>query len=62
MKEPDNDDHDARHSANITVLIVAAVIVIVGLVLFHFISENLKMERCLEEHRHDCDPVVTQDQ
>ena len=50
----DGDDDD-RHNANIAVLVAIAIVVILGVVLMHFISANLSMERCLEERRHDCD-------
>jgi hypothetical protein len=55
--EPDDeDDHDedGRHADNMAVLAVVAIIVIVALILFHFISQNLETEKCIEEHRHGC--------
>jgi hypothetical protein len=54
MTDPEPDDKDRRHADNMAVLAVAAIIVIVALILFHFISKNLETERCLEEHRHGC--------
>ena len=53
--DEDNDDEDGRHADNMAVLAVAAIIIIVALILFHFISRNLDTERCLEEHRRGCD-------
>jgi hypothetical protein len=54
----ESDDDDARHRANITVLIAAAIIVIIGLITFHYFSRNLALERCQEERRSDCDSVT----
>jgi hypothetical protein len=48
------DDDDARHRANIAALIAVAIIILLGVVAFHFISKNLAMERCQEERRSDC--------
>ncbi|HWD29250.1 MAG TPA: hypothetical protein VG387_18910 [Rhizomicrobium sp.] len=61
--EPPNDDgneDEKRHSDNMAVLAVAAIIIIVGLILFHFISKNLATERCIEEHRRGCGETVEQ--
>jgi len=59
---PDDDlnDEDRRHADNMAVLAVAAIIVIVALILFHFISKNLETERCLEEHRRGCGDTAQQ--
>jgi hypothetical protein len=54
----EGDDEDARHRTNIAVLIAAAIIVVIGLITFHFFSRNLAMERCQEERRSDCDSVT----
>jgi hypothetical protein len=54
----DGDDDDARHRANITVLIAAVIVVTIGLIAFHFYSRNLAMERCQEERRSDCDSIT----
>jgi hypothetical protein len=51
---PDDDD-DKRHNANITVLVIAAAIVLIGSLLMYLIGSSLRTERCLEERRHDCD-------
>ena len=53
----EGDDDNARHRANITVLVVAVIIVVIGVIAFHFYSRNLAMERCQEERRSDCDAV-----
>jgi hypothetical protein len=55
-REPDDEDkdEDGRHADNMAVLAVAAIIVILALILFHFISQNLETEKCIEEHRHGC--------
>jgi len=52
-----DDDNEKRHSDNMAVLAVAAIIVILGIVLLHWLSTNLKTERCQEERRHDCVPT-----
>jgi len=49
------DDHDNRHNANIAVLVAAVILVIVGGLVMHWLSDSLKMERCLEERRRGCD-------
>ncbi len=49
------DDNDNRHNANIAVLVAVAIIVILGGFLIHWLSDNLKIERCLEERRRGCD-------
>jgi hypothetical protein len=53
-----DDDEDRRHRANIAVLIAAAIVIVLGLIAFHFFSQNLAMERCQEERRSDCDSVA----
>jgi len=53
MPEP-SDDENKRHGDNMAVLAVAAIIVIVAIIVLHFVSANLKMERCLEERRFGC--------
>ena len=54
MADHEPEDDDRRHADNMAVLAVAAIIVIVGLILFHFISKNLATEKCIEEHRRGC--------
>jgi len=49
------DDHDNRHNANIAVLVAVVILVIVGGLVMHWLSDSLKMERCLEERRRGCD-------
>ncbi len=51
----DNKDEDKRQSANLAVLVGAAILVILGVVLMHLLSAHLKTERCLEERRRGCD-------
>ena len=51
---PENDD-DNDHNANIAVLVAAVIVVILGALLMHWLSDSLKMERCMEERRRGCD-------
>jgi hypothetical protein len=53
------DDENKRHSDNLAVLAVAAIIVILAIIVLHFISANLSTERCLEERRHGCGTDTT---
>jgi hypothetical protein len=54
MAGNDPDDEEKRHADNMAVLAVAAIIIIVALILFHFISQNLATEKCIEERRRGC--------
>ncbi|MEI9989876.1 MAG: hypothetical protein WDM86_07540 [Rhizomicrobium sp.] len=49
------DDDERRHNANITALVVVAVLVILGVLVMQYLSASLKTERCIEERRRGCD-------
>ncbi len=55
------DDDDNRHGANMAVLGAVAILVILGIIVMSWLSNSLKMERCLEERRRGCDTSATQD-
>ena len=50
-----DDDHDNRGGANIAVLVAVVILVILGGLVMHWLSDSLKMERCMEERRRGCD-------
>ena len=55
---PDDDGHepDSRRPAVIG-LIVVAVLVIAGYLLFTALRQNSQMEDCLMSGRHNCAPI-----
>ena len=55
----DEDEDQQRRGASFAGLAVAVVIVLLTVLVLHFISGNLKTERCVEERRHGCGEDVS---
>ena len=60
MSEPPRSDGDARRRrANIAALIAIVVLAILGYWAFHAIDQQRKLQKCLDEGRHDCMELVS---
>lgn len=51
---PANDDGAGRSRANLAALIAIIVLALLGYWAFNAIDHQRKLQRCLDEGRHDC--------
>jgi hypothetical protein len=51
---PANDDGAGRSRANLAALIAIVVLALLGFWAFNAIDHQRKLQRCLDEGRHDC--------
>ena len=56
---PANEDGAGRSRANLTALIAIVVLIALGYWAFHAIDQQRKLQRCLDEGRHDCLELVS---
>ena len=54
-----NDDGAGRSRANLAALIAIVVLIALGYWAFHAIDQQRKLQRCLDEGRHDCLELVS---
>jgi hypothetical protein len=57
MTPPDDDD-DARQGANLVLAAVFIVIAVLGGWLAYAVHQNLMLQKCELEGRHDCAPIA----
>jgi hypothetical protein len=56
---PANDDGAGRSRANLAALIAIVVLAVLGYWAFTAIDHQRKLQRCLDEGRHDCLELVS---
>jgi len=61
MSPPDDQEptEEERWRSNLILLIVAVVVVVVGVYLFNWMIDQLKLQECLESGRFNCAPIIT---
>jgi hypothetical protein len=59
--EDDHDDDEARTRTTWVAAIAFVVIAGLGVWLAHALYENLQLQKCVLEGRHDCNPIAIPD-
>ena len=57
--EDDEDDSEQRNFVNLAAVIVILVLAILGYWAFNAIDQQRRLQRCLDEGRHDCTELVS---